>query len=96
MNFISGFDTRLSLNFNHLLLIDDLIIVIEASKSIAKACLLALKVYREIIGQCSNLAKFAIYFPSWFNKKVFKSISEILSMNVGKFFLQVLRSSQFS
>lgn len=51
MNWISGFDGRLSDNFNHLMFLDDLVTVSRASRGVARACKTCLFIYNGLIGQ---------------------------------------------
>lgn len=44
-----------------------------------------LNLYTNLSGQKPNLSKSAIYLPSWFNKRVSKSIASILGINIGNF-----------
>ncbi|XP_039123400.1 uncharacterized protein LOC120260021 [Dioscorea cayenensis subsp. rotundata] len=84
-NLLSSFDPNLPRNINHLMFADDLILVTKASRRSARNMLFCLNLYASISGQHPNLLKSAIYFPSWFNKRVSKSIASILGMKLGNF-----------
>lgn len=61
---IPGFYSNLNHNFNHLMYVDDLIIVTQASRNTAHNINLCLSIYSNLTSQHSNLAKSEIYFPS--------------------------------
>lgn len=54
INFFSGFDPELSLNFNHLMFVDDLILITKASRQSAKNILFCLNLYANFSGQHPN------------------------------------------
>lgn len=85
LNFLSGFDSNLPRNINHLMFADDLILISRASRQSARNLLFCLNLYASISGQVPNLLKSAIFLPSWFNKRVSKSISSILGIKLGNF-----------
>ncbi|XP_039113810.1 uncharacterized protein LOC120249385 [Dioscorea cayenensis subsp. rotundata] len=85
LNFLPGFDSSLTRNFNHLMFADDLILITKASRQAARNTLFCINMYSNITGQMPNLSKSAIYLPSWFNKRVSKSIASILGINIGSF-----------
>lgn len=82
---IKGFDTILSLNFNHLMYADDLLLVTKSNRKVAQNCKLCLSIYSRLTGRKPNFPKSAVYFPSCLNKKVCKSISSILNFKIGNF-----------
>lgn len=84
-NCIPGFDAKLSVNFNDLLFADNMIIVTKASKTVARACILCLNNYKSLTRQCFNPSKSVVYFPSWCNKKLSKSINKILGVGIRTF-----------
>lgn len=88
--YISRFDNRLRVNFNHLLFADDLTIITKASRAVAKSYLLGLDIFGDLIGQKPNPKKSVIYFTTWLNKTICKSISQILNMQFGKFLFNYL------
>lgn len=90
MNLVPGFYSRLPKNFNHLMYVDDLIIVMKASRRPARNCLFYLNFYNSLTGQRPNMAKSTVIFPSWFNRKVSKSIKSILEMQEASFPLKYL------
>ncbi|XP_039135720.1 uncharacterized protein LOC120273142 [Dioscorea cayenensis subsp. rotundata] len=85
INFIPGFDVRLTRNINHLMFADDLLIISKASRQSARNILFCLNLYASISGQNPNLNKSALFLPSWFNRKISKSIALILNIKVGNF-----------
>lgn len=91
MDMIPGCDSRLSLNFNHLMHANDLILVTKASRLVARNCSLCLSIYAHLTSQFSTSAKLAVYFPSWINWKLAKSISSIMNFKIGSFPLTYLR-----
>lgn len=56
-HWIPWFDNRLNLNFNHLMFVDDLIIVMEVFRAVARVCKLCLPMYKDLIGQMANVKK---------------------------------------
>ena len=82
---IPGFDRNFLYNFYHLMYVDDLILVSNASRRTARNIKLCLSIYASFTGQHSNISKYAIYFPDWFNKRVASSIRNILNMEIGHF-----------
>lgn len=89
---ILGFDSNLSYNFNHFMYADDLILISHASRKAARNINLCLNIYAWIIGQNANVSKSAIYFPTWFNSRVSKSIYSILRFKISSFPLTYLES----
>ncbi|XP_039138822.1 uncharacterized protein LOC120276159 [Dioscorea cayenensis subsp. rotundata] len=90
LGMIPGFCNLLKYNFNHLMYADDLILITHASRRIARNINLCLSIYSNISGQCPNVNKSAVFFPSWFNSRVTKSISSILNFNIASFPLTYL------
>lgn len=84
-NLIHGFETRLTNNFNHLMYADDLVLISQATRKTARNIKLCLSIYALLNGQHSNLLKSTVYLPSWFNKRVSKSICSILSFTHASF-----------
>lgn len=95
-NMIPSFDNQLSPNFNHHMYADDLVLITQASRRVARNIKLCLHIYSTLPGQHSNLNKYGIFFQVWFNKWVAKSICSILnfklalslSLNLESLFLQ--------
>lgn len=84
-NMIPGFNSDLHRNFNHLMYADDLILITQASRKISRNIKLCLAIYGRLTGQKVNNAKFEIMFPTRFNHRLKKSISNILGYKVGSF-----------
>lgn len=84
-NMIPGFNQNLNHNFNHLMYADDLILITRANRNTARNIKLCLNIYRKLTGQFPNSSKSAIYFPSWFNLRVFASICSILAFPSANF-----------
>lgn len=84
LNLVLGFDHRLSKNFNHLMLADNLILVTMASTSAAQNCTLCLDIYHKITGHKPNLDKSALFLPSWCNKKIAKALSILMGIKLDK------------
>lgn len=84
-NWIPVSDAKQSVNFNHLMFTDDLLIVILASRSATKVCKLCLEIYKDLTSQMGNMNKSNVYFPSWVNSRVCKAIMEILEIKIGVF-----------
>lgn len=89
-NMIDGFNQHLRLNFNHLMYLDDLILVSQASRRVASNIKLCLNIYGNLTGQIPNSSKLSIYFPSWFNTRVSKSICSILAFPISNFSITYL------
>lgn len=85
LNMIPGFDVRLSMNFNHLMFTDDLIIITRASRATAKNCRLCLDIYKNLTKQQVNLNKSTIHVPRCCNKRITSTIKSILGMKLGHF-----------
>ncbi|XP_039134322.1 uncharacterized protein LOC120271710 [Dioscorea cayenensis subsp. rotundata] len=66
INFIPGFDARLTRNINHLMFTDDLIIISKASRQSARNILFCLNLYATISGQNPNLNKSAFFLPIYY------------------------------
>lgn len=64
---------------------NDLILIIKATRKNARNCLRCLNVYENLSGQKPNFLKYAIYVPSWYDKKLAKSISKILGISLESF-----------
>lgn len=64
---------------------DDLIIITSASRKASRNCLLCLNIYQDLTEQKRNLNKSTIFFPSWCNKTIAKSISNIFNIKLGYF-----------
>lgn len=84
-NYIPSFDSTLNINFNHLMYADDLILISHASRCVARNFNLCLSMYDKLTGQHSNFNKLAVYLPTWFNRRVAKSICSILNFNQASF-----------
>lgn len=84
-NFIPGFDNRFRRNFNHLIFANDLVIVTKASRASAKSCMICLNIYNSLIGQCPNINKSFVYFPTQLNKRIVAPVCKILGMKAGSF-----------
>ena len=82
---VPNFDTRQLMNFNHLIYIDDLIIVTKASQTVVKNYHLCLNNYKNLTRQNSNTDKFTVHLPSLCNKKISKETSSILRMKLGNY-----------
>lgn len=89
-NWIPGFDVRLYKNFNYLMFADDLILITRVSCKVARACKLGISIYRNLIGQLPKVNRSTIHFPSWFNRRMCKSISNILGIRVGSYHFKYL------
>lgn len=85
LTLVSRFNLAISHDSNHLMFVDDLLLITKASRKTARNCLMCLNIYHSITGQKPNLNKLAVYFPSWCNKKLSNSISHILGINQGSF-----------
>lgn len=83
LNLIPGFNNSLPKIFNHLMFVDDLIIITPAFRKIAINCLVWLDLYRNITGRKENLKKYEIFLPSWCNWKITLTISRILGFTQG-------------
>lgn len=90
VNMILQRDSRLSLNCNHLMCADDLILVIKATRRVTWNCNLCLSIYARLTAQNPNFAKYSIYYPSWINKKPSNSIASILRFKVASFHFNYL------
>lgn len=64
---------------------DDLILVTTASRKVARFVKLCLQIYGQLTGQVANSAKSEVFFPSWANGRVMRSICAILSFQQGSF-----------
>lgn len=84
-NMIPGFNSGLSNNFNHLMYVDNLILITQASRKISRNVKLCLSIYGILTGQKLNNSKSEIIFPSRFNMRLKNSISRILGYKVGSF-----------
>ena len=82
---VPSFDIRLNTNFNHLIFVDDLIIITRASRSTTRHCKLCLDIYKNLTSQLRNLAKASIHLPIWCNKRICSIIIAIRSINMGSF-----------
>ncbi|KAJ0986340.1 hypothetical protein J5N97_004696 [Dioscorea zingiberensis] len=85
MQLLKGFRISDSLGINHILYADDLLICCRASRQNARSIITCMSMYKIITGQRFNMAKSDIYFPSWFNVRVKKAITDILALNQGVF-----------
>lgn len=85
LNLVPGFNSNLSRDFNHLMFVDDLILVTKASRKTAKNFLLCPNLYQNLTGEKPNLHKSIIFLPSWCNSKVAKVIYRILGIKLGQF-----------
>lgn len=65
--------------------IDDLILVTNASRKTTWNINLCLSIYRQFTSQHPNSNKSKIFFPSWFNKRIAKSIFSIMNFKTGSF-----------
>ena len=54
-------------------------------RKVARNCNLCLFVYSKLTCQNPNSSKSAIYFPSWFNRKLAKSVASIMNLKIGNF-----------
>ncbi|XP_039130949.1 uncharacterized protein LOC120267377 [Dioscorea cayenensis subsp. rotundata] len=82
---IPGFDNRLRINFNHLMFVDDLVIITHASRTAARSIKFCLDFFGRVSGQFPNASKSAIYFPSWINKHMASRIQSILGFSAASF-----------
>lgn len=82
---IPGFNPNLRYNFNHLMYVNDLILVSRASRITARNINLCLSIYGNLTGHTPNRSKSAVYFPSWFNKRVANSICSIHAFHPASF-----------
>lgn len=82
---IPGFNHHLRSNFNHLMYVDDLVLITHASRAAARNINFCLSIYSSLIGQHPNLSKSQIFFPSWFNKHVSKRICSIIKLKPASF-----------
>lgn len=82
---VPSFDYGLSYNYNHHMYTDDLILVSNATRKAARNFNLYLTIYARLTGQRINYAKSEVLFPDWFNKKLSKSIRDILKIRIGVF-----------
>lgn len=82
---ITGFVSRLILNFNHLIYADDLILVTKANRQFAMNCHLCLFLYARLTVQCPNPLKSTVYYPSLLNKRIVSHIISILCFKCGTF-----------
>ncbi|XP_039120948.1 uncharacterized protein LOC120257557 [Dioscorea cayenensis subsp. rotundata] len=89
-NLIPGFSKHLKYNFNHLMYVDDLVLITRASRRSARFIISCLNFYGKLTGQSPNLSKSAVYFPSWFNKFVAKRICIILKFQAASFPIKYL------
>lgn len=87
LNMILGFELRLSLNFNHLIYADDLLLVTKCNRKVAWNYNLCISIYSRLTNQQPNFTKLVVYFLSWLNKKKKKKISSILNFKIGNFLL---------
>lgn len=84
LDMIHGFNGNLTKNFNHL------IFASKVSMRTARNCLICLNVYQNLTRQKINLLKFALYVPSWCNRKLANAIYRILSIKLGTFLFTYL------
>lgn len=85
LNLIPGFSSNLRYNFNHLMYVDDLILITSASRKTARNVNLCLDIYHHLTGQKPNLNKAEIFFSIWLNKRVSDRISSILNFKQGNY-----------
>lgn len=70
---IPSFDCRLNRNFNQFFFVDDLIIVIEASRVVTTNSNFCLSIYKDLTGQSLNLIYF---FPLGVTRKLLMLLKE--------------------
>lgn len=70
---IPCFNSNLRLNFNHLIYVDNLVLITLANINLYRS------MYRGLIGQGAHKLKFEVYFPDRFNSRLKTSISIYLS-----------------
>lgn len=70
--------------------VDDLILMTHASRKAARNIKLCFSIYENLIGQRANSSKFEIFFLTRFNKRLIRSICNILKFRVGYFPLTYL------
>lgn len=87
---IPGFDNNFSMNFDHLMFADDLILITKASWSAAHYINLCLSIYSRLTSQHPNHSKSQIFIPSWFNRRVAISICSILEITPASYPLTYL------
>lgn len=87
---IPGFNNNLRSDFNHLMYDDDLILISHATRKSASYIKLCLSIYGQMTGNFSNGLKFEVFFPTWFNKRLVRSICSILSFGASSFPLTYL------
>lgn len=85
IDMVLSFNSNLSKNFNHLMYADDLILITKANRKTARNWKLCLDIFAHLSGQVSNPSESTIYFPSWINKRLEKSIPNILDFKKGDF-----------
>ena len=79
---IPTFDTKMSNNFNCSMYVDNLILVTKASRKNARNCNHCYKIYYQFMGHRPNRTNSAVYFPSKFNKRLFKVISSTMNFKI--------------
>lgn len=82
---IPGFNANLNHNFNHLMYVDDPILVTSATRKAARNINIYLAKYNYISGQGPNLAKSQIFFPTWCNKFILLRICSILNLSTASY-----------
>lgn len=85
IDLVQGFNNNLHKNFNHLMFTDDLILITNASRKIARNCLMCLNPYHYLRGQKSNPTKSNLFLPSWCNQTLARGIFRILGISQGSF-----------
>lgn len=63
----------------------DLILISNASRKVAHNINLCFSIYEKLMGKCANNAKYEVFFPGHFNKRLSSNISGILYFKVGAF-----------
>lgn len=82
---IPSFDHRLEHNFNYLMYANDIILISKAFRMVAKNIKLCLFIYSNLTSQKLKFSKSVVYFPSWLNRKLTRSIYNALEFNVVTF-----------
>ena len=82
---IPSFNANLRHKFNHLMYVNDLILISHASRKTARYIKMCLFIYGHLTSQHPSTSKSKIFFPTWFSENIIKSIYCILSYRDGSF-----------
>lgn len=94
IHMILWFISRLNYNFNHLMYVADLIIIIKNSRKVVGHYRTNTSIYTSLTIQIPNNLKSTVYLPKWFNNRVAKSIVAFLISTLS-FPLHLLRHFYF-